>query len=519
MKKISVLVPVMILFQTLCVSLSAKGIIRSELQQEPKELVIEGLYYELKDDIAELTWINRDRELPASIVIPASIKYDGKVYQVSIGRAAFSGNRDIKSVVISEGITDIPEFAFNACPNLENMTIPKSVKSIGRYALVVGSNFKTETIDGVIYLGDVLIEARDHFTSYHAIREGTRIIAYGAFESCIDLRFIDIPDGVTYIGSNAFASCRKLTDVTLPESVISIGDKAFYMCSALESIDIPTGVTSIEESTFSFCLNLKSVTIPSSVTYIASNAFMGCTKLKKINTSDESFKKQIKSGLSVSDNKKGRGVYRGHEYVDMGLSVKWATHNVGASKPEMAGNFYAWGEIKSQFKARNKRRIDHDDMRGLFGAENYRFFVRWDEVSEYPGREARFAKYNEDDHKRILDPEDDVASVKWGGKWRMPTVEEFIELQDNCTWTWSCINGVYGQKITSNVPGYEGRYIFIPAPEADWRDVRRGSYWSSQQYLWGPGSAACQEIYDRSTCGIYYDASRCNGCMVRPVCP
>ena len=108
MKKISVLVPVMILFQTLCVSLSAKGIIRSELQQEPKELVIEGLYYELKDDIAELTWINRDRELPASIVIPASIKYDGKVYQVSIGRAALNRLLSLKVSLIYRNLLLTP---------------------------------------------------------------------------------------------------------------------------------------------------------------------------------------------------------------------------------------------------------------------------------------------------------------------------------------------------------------------------------------------------------------------------
>lgn len=507
MRKFAFLFSVIMLFQT------AFSVSWAE------EVVIDSLNYELKDDIAELNYKNRFKELPASIIIPASITYDGKVYQVSIGEGAFCGNSAIKSVVISEGITEIPDLAFNACPNLENMTIPKSVKSIGRLALHVGSKFKTETIDGVIYLGDVLIEARERFTSYHAIREGTRTIAYGAFENCNNLIYIDIPEGLTYIGNNAFASCRKLKEVTLPESLTGIGDKAFYMCSTLESFDIPTGVSSIGESTFKLCLNLKSVTIPSSVTYIASDAFEGCTKLKKINTSDENLKKQIKTSLSVSDSKKGRGIYRGHEYVDLGLSVKWATHNVGASKPEKAGNFYAWGEIKTKIRTRNKRIIDfYKDINSKFDVENYRFFVRWDTISEYPGRDARFAKYNEDDHKYTLDPEDDVASVKWGGKWRMPTVEEFKELMNNCTWTWCVRNGVYGQKITSNVPGYEGRSIFIPAPEAGWSDRRSGSYWSSQQYMWGPGSAGCLGIDDMG-CDITSDVSRCNGCMVRPVCP
>lgn len=109
MKKLSVLVPVMILLQTVCVSLSAKGITRSEMQQEAEEVVIDNLNYELKDDIAELNYKNRFKDLPASITIPASITYGGKVYQVSIGEGAFCGNSAIKQVVISEGITEIPD--------------------------------------------------------------------------------------------------------------------------------------------------------------------------------------------------------------------------------------------------------------------------------------------------------------------------------------------------------------------------------------------------------------------------
>ena len=63
----------------------------------------------------------------------------------------------------------------------------------------------------------------------------------------------------------------------------------------------------------------------------------------------------------------------------------------------------------------------------------------------------------------MLEPEDDVAHVKWGGGWRMPTKAEFNELMDNCTWTWSTMNGVNGYFITSNKSGYTDRFIFLPA--------------------------------------------------------
>jgi hypothetical protein len=144
------------------------------------------------------------------------------------------------------------------------------------------------------------------------------------------------------------------------------------------------------------------------------------------------------------------------------------------------------------------------------------FFDRWETTEEYPGSEAIFTKYNDVDHKCILDPEDDVAHVKWGGSWRMPTIEEIQELKDNCTWSWSVMNGVYGQKITSNVPGYEGRFIFIPAPVPD-SGVQRGSYWSRERVS-DPGSAADLLVDDWGN-SIYFNAASCTGCMIRPVCP
>ena len=149
-------------------------------------------------------------------------------------------------------------------------------------------------------------------------------------------------------------------------------------------------------------------------------------------------------------------------YVDLGLSVKWATCNVGAYKPEGYGDLYAWGEL---------------EPKESYTWENYRFGAG----DELPFK-RKLSKYNTDrnrgvvDNKTTLDLVDDVANVRWGGSWRMPTLEEWTELRQNCTWTVDSINGVKGLRATSNKPGYTDRSIFLP--EA-W-------YWSSSLYELAP---------------------------------
>jgi len=131
--------------------------------------------------------------------------------------------------------------------------------------------------------------------------------------------------------------------------------------------------------------------------------------------------------------------------VNLGLSVKWATMNVGATKPEEYGDYFAWGEteLKDEYKWANYS----------YGtAKNGPF-------SEY----VLDANYGTVDHKTILSLEDDAAYAAWGDDWRMPSQEEFEELKKNCTWTWTTKNGVKGYRVTSKVSGYTGNSIFLPA--------------------------------------------------------
>ena len=208
---------------------------------------------------------------------------------------------------------------------------------------------------------------------------------------------------------------------------------------------------------------------------------------------------------------KGVGVISGHEYVDLGLTVMWATCNIGASKPEEYGNYYAWGESRSK--------------------SNY----SWSSYDYCKGSNSTLTKYCSNrnygynsyvDYYAILFPMDDVAYKLWSGCWRMPTFWEISELCSACTWTWMTKNGVNGYEVTSNVPGYEGRSIFLPAAGyyngTSKNDVGViGGYWSNSLYKSDPrrafmlemGQHTDEDIYERDIRYRYY------GLPVRPVCP
>ena len=192
------------------------------------------------------------------------------------------------------------------------------------------------------------------------------------------------------------------------------------------------------------------------------------------------------------------GEHVGHEYVDLGLSVKWATCNVGASKPEEYGGYYAWGETEE------KDNYDWSTYKWCKGS--------YDTLTKYC-TDGDFGKV---DNKTVLDPEDDVAHVKWGGTWRMPTRAEQDELREKCTWAWTTQNGVNGYKVT----GPNGNSIFLPAAgcrngtEADDRGSS-GYYWSSSLYS-NYGYDAYYLGFGSGSCG-WDNYVRRSGQSVRPV--
>ena len=196
-----------------------------------------------------------------------------------------------------------------------------------------------------------------------------------------------------------------------------------------------------------------------------------------------------------------------YEYVDLGLSVKWATFNVGATKPEEYGDYYAWGET---------------DPKTDYSWSTYKWCNGSSTTLTKYCNNSSYGNNGFTDTKTTLDPDDDVAHVKWGGDWRMPTLGEFGELLRNCTLTWITLNGVEGYRVTSNKSGYTDRSIFLPAAgyrgDTDLRYVgSHGLYWSSSLYTGRPNNA----WYVDFSSGLYNSGSkdRYRGQSVRPVCP
>lgn len=136
-----------------------------------------------------------------------------------------------------------------------------------------------------------------------------------------------------------------------------------------------------------------------------------------------------------------------HQWVDLGLpsGTLWATTNVDVDTPEGIGGYYAWGEIESK---------DHQ------GWDNYKWCNgKYNTLTKYCTT-TTYGYNGFTDGKTELDPEDDVASVKWGSEWRTPSREQMAELRTECTWQWTTSNGVKGYLGTSK---HNNATIFLPA--------------------------------------------------------
>jgi hypothetical protein len=178
------------------------------------------------------------------------------------------------------------------------------------------------------------------------------------------------------------------------------------------------------------------------------------------------------------------------EAIDLGLpsGIKWASCNVGASKPEEYGGYYAWGETEEK--------------------ETY----DWSVYIHCDGSYETCHDLGSD----ISGTEYDIAQVKWGGNWCVPTLDDIKELLENCTSEWTTLNGVNGRKFT----GPNGNSIFLPAAGFRWDSglsyAREfGYYWSSTQ----------DPSYSTFACCLYFGSgdpdwdiyTRYFGLSVRPV--
>ena len=145
------------------------------------------------------------------------------------------------------------------------------------------------------------------------------------------------------------------------------------------------------------------------------------------------------------------------EAVDMGLSVKWAKFNLGASHPEESGGYYQWAGTRDVRST--SINIDWNNCPFHTGSYEYTGWTKYIPLS----MPSYWSGAGNPDDKTVLDPEDDAAYIAFGGRWRMPTKEEWQELIDNCDVEWTTLNNVVGRKFTSRKTGYTEQWIFLPA--------------------------------------------------------
>ena len=196
----------------------------------------------------------------------------------------------------------------------------------------------------------------------------------------------------------------------------------------------------------------------------------------------------------------------GHEYVDLGLpsGTLWATCNVGATKPEGYGNYYAWGETKPQSS-------------NTYNWSSYKYANgNYDKLTKYCNKSS-YGNNGFTDDLTALQTSDDPAAANWGGGWRTPTKAQWDELLASTTNQWTTKNGVSGRLFTSKK---NGQTLFLPAAGSRWDSElhdagSRGLYWSHS--LFGGGPDGARYLYFNSINCFMHGRSRGNGFTVRPV--
>lgn len=206
---------------------------------------IGGIFYELDANSKEAQVVYSDgvnvNNVVGPLVIPPTVKSGNTTYSVtSIGFMAFMGNKELTSI-----------------------TIPATVKKIGKEILLYCPSIKFISVDAA----NPIYDSRNNCNA---------IIHTATNELIVGCKNTVIPNTVTRIGNDAFNSAKEMTDINIPNSVTSIGSGAFWACESLTSIKLPESITTIEEKTFYGCNELTDVVFPPNLKEICDNAFHGC---------------------------------------------------------------------------------------------------------------------------------------------------------------------------------------------------------------------------------------------------
>ena len=213
---------------------------------------------------------------------------------------------NLTTVVIEEGVTELPEGFFVGCDNVENLTLPESLETLGYDELPkkIRESLDYGTDGFIVYQGWVL-GYRDDGASALTLPQGVKGIGTRAFAEFWDLETVVIPDTVKRIGRSAFFECTFLDEVEIPDSVVTVAHGAFENCSYMQSLSVGTGVRKVADHAFARCASLQavafadglecigecafsnawrmlSVSLPHSVTNIGDGAFAACRRVKGV---------------------------------------------------------------------------------------------------------------------------------------------------------------------------------------------------------------------------------------------
>ena len=215
-----------------------------------------------------------------------------------------------------------------------------------------------------------------------------------------------------------------------------------------------------------------------------------------ITVTDKESGQSVSFDVTVKDGTEtGTGIHtdttpEGLEAVDLGLpsGTLWANMNVGATKPEEYGGYYAWGDREEK---------------DMYYENTYSYYNSKDGRCEDIGNDIAGTIY-------------DVAHLKWGGNWQMPSLDQINELLVKCNVNWTSVNGVNGREFT----GPNGRKVFLPAAGYRWIDSlydesHAGHYWSSTNV--SNRDISAYGLYFSSNQAYCSDNSRYIGLSVRPV--
>ena len=276
-----------------------------DCKEKIKETISESvdLKYVISDDYTyyTLTGIGNFKgdyvRIPATInEVPVKEIAEGAFHDTEIKGLIIEGNVEtipsntfniptLEFLVINSNLESIEAGSFAGCEKLSYVKLPDTIKHIAEDSFAETRLFEDESKreNGALYIDNYLISVSDTIVGDFVVKEGTKLLADGAFNDCTTLRKVTLPATITEISQKAFFNCSSLIDVVMNGAVTEIKDGAFFNCRSLYATNfIPSTVRKIGEYAFAYCDSLTSISIPKPVFAIGNYAFLNCERLSAI---------------------------------------------------------------------------------------------------------------------------------------------------------------------------------------------------------------------------------------------